>query len=250
MAKILLIDADQASSRKIMSMLADNGHTIIPARSAEDAWSILRSDTTIQLIMTDQTLPDADGLKLVKQISEVPQLKNIPVLLFLARADETILRDGMKAGVKGFLVKPCDPQTLLDKIQKALPNRTPTVLLIEDEGIVRDRLKYIIELKSFNVLVAMTAKQGLELLGSKRIDIIITDIGLPEMPATELIRIIKVEHPRMPILMITGLSGKLSHDVARAAGADSDICKPFRNVEIIEQLQELIHSGGLPVKMA
>lgn len=239
MAKILLVDADKISSRKTTEILAAKGHIIIPARSAEDALNILRSDSAIQLVLTDQTLPDTTGFKFVQLKSQDAQLKKIPVVIFLAQVDEDILRAGLQVGVKDFLAKPCEPDTLINKVNKVLPRGKNVILLMEYERLICDRLKYIIELKEFKVLIAMTAEEGLAILRQRPVEVVIADIGMPEMPGPALIKKIKAEHPWLPVLLITGLSGRLSKEVARAAGADGSINKPFRNIEIIDQLRGL-----------
>lgn len=246
MAKILLADANQTSSRKTKEILAAEGHTIVPARSGEDALNILRSDAAIGLVLTDQNLPDTTGFKLIQMMSLDLHLKKIPAIIFLPNVDEKTLRAGLRAGVKDFLAKPFESETLINKVNKALPRRKQVVLLIEYERLICDRLKYIIELKEFQVLVATTAAQGLKILRQMQVEIVIADIGLPEIHGPELIKKIKAEHPRIPVLLITGLSGRLSRDVARASGADGSIGKPFRNIEIIEQLRELTRRSQPP----
>jgi len=237
MAKILVVDADQENSRGLLQVITAHGHTAMPARSGEDALNILRSDPTIRLVLTEQVLPDTTGLKFVKQMSEEPQLRNIPVIMVMAQVNEITLRAGMQVGVKDFLARPCEPEILMNKIKKNLPQRKAVVLLIEYERMTCDRLKYIIELKEFNVLVAESAKEGLGILHSRSVDIIIADIGLPDVPGPVLVKKLKAEFPRLPVLLITGLSGRLSREVARAAGADGSISRPFRNLEIIEKLR-------------
>lgn len=247
MAKILLVDADQDNSRDIHKVLATQGHIVVPARSAEDALDILHSDQAIRLILTAQVLPDATGFKFVQQLTAEQQLQKIPVVMLLAQVDEITLRAGLHVGVKDFLARPWEPETLINKIKKNLPRRKAVVLIIEYERIICDRLKYIIELKEFTVLLAMNADEGLELLRNKRVDVVIADIGLPEMPGPALIRKIRAEHPQLPILLITGLSGRLSREVARSAGADGSINKPFRNLEIIDKLRGYTTHSPVPV---
>jgi DNA-binding response OmpR family regulator len=182
MAKILLVDADQDNSRNVHKVLGTQGHTVVPARSAEDALNILHSDSTIRLILTAQVLPDTTGFKFVQQLAAEPQLQKIPVVMLLAQVDEITLRAGLHVGVKDFLARPWEPETLINKVKRNLPRRKAVVLIIEYERIICDRLKYIIELKEFTVLLAGTAEEGLEILRNRRVDVVIADIGLPEMP--------------------------------------------------------------------
>ncbi|MCP4707472.1 MAG: response regulator, partial [Planctomycetes bacterium] len=193
----------------------------------------------IGLVLTARILPDTTGFKLVQQMGVESQLQRIPTIMMLSQIDEITLRAGMHIGVKDFLAQPWESETLLNKIRKNLPRRKTVVLIIEYETMICDRLKYIIELKEFKVQTAGTAKEGLEALQQNQIDIVIADIGLPDVPGPALIKEIKAEYPLLPVLLITGLSGRLSQEVARATGADGSISKPFRNLEIIEKLRGL-----------
>jgi CheY-like chemotaxis protein len=65
------------------------------------------------------------------------------------------------------------------------------------------------------------------------------------MPGPELLRSIKAKYPQLPVLLITGLTGRLSQEIAHTAGADGGISKPFRNMEIIGQLRQLLARPGI-----
>ena len=120
MAKILLVDADQERSRSVLQILSAHGHTAVAARSAEDALNLLRSDPLIRLVLTEQVLPDSTGFKFVQRMFLETALQRIPVIMLMTRVDEITLRAGMQVGVKDFLARPWEPETLINKIKKNL----------------------------------------------------------------------------------------------------------------------------------
>jgi DNA-binding response OmpR family regulator len=240
MARILLVDDDPVTLRIIRSMLQKRDYDTIGASSVKEAIKHLETDTSIDVVVADIVMPKATGFDLLRHMSKTARLKDIPVILCSSRGDKETLMEGMGSGARDFIVKPFKAEILAAKIEKALCQGKPGILVIEDEKLIRDRLAYIIELEGFNTFTCATAEEGLRLMEENRVDIVIADIGLPGMTGMTFTEKIKKTYGNVSVLVITGLSNQFTCDIAKSVGADGYITKPFRNTEIIEQLRGII----------
>ncbi len=236
MARILLVDDDPVTLRIIHGMLVKYGHGTTTAGSVKEAIKELESDPTIDLVITDLEMPESTGFDLLKRFNQVARFASLPVILCTSKADQETLVNAMKSGARDFIVKPFKEDTLVSKVDKALQQGKPSVHIMEDEALVLERLKYIIELEGFSVSTSVTAKDGLNFLDDNRVNIVIADIGLPDMTGVTLTRKIKEKYTNVSVFLISGLSARQSKDILEC-GADGFISKPFRNTDIIAKLR-------------
>jgi len=103
-------------------------------------------------------------------------------------------------------------------------------------------------LERFRVITAGTAEDGIKILGEKHIDVVVSDIMLPGMRGTDLLALIKKDSPEIPVILITGFSGKITPQQAIAIGADGYFAKPFHNKDLAftlrSVLQQYERNGG------
>ncbi|MGC9458032.1 MAG: response regulator [Halothiobacillaceae bacterium] len=119
MAKILTVD-DSASIRQMVShTLKGAGHTVSEAVDGQDGLDKAKSGS-FDVIFTDQNMPRMDGLTLIKQLRGLPQYRNTPILMLTTESSEAMKSQGRSAGATGWLVKPFDPQKLLDVVKKVV----------------------------------------------------------------------------------------------------------------------------------
>ena len=123
-AIVLLVVEDDEFTRKLIGRMLDPLHykTSYAVDSAE-AMSVLR-DIRPDLVLMDIRLPGLDGLALTRRLKAASHLMAIPVIMMTGDARrETVIRS-MAAGAEAFIVKPFDRDSLLAKLQSALPTRT------------------------------------------------------------------------------------------------------------------------------
>ena len=104
-----------------------------------------------------------------------------------------------------------------------------TVLVVDDDEVMRNALKRILEAEGYKV---MLAEDGLELskvLETTRLDLVLLDVCLPWVDGYELCKLIKSHHSlkMVPLILVSGCKGKEDVDKGFAAGADDYVTKPF-----------------------
>jgi len=111
------------------------------------------------------------------------------------------------------------------------------VLIVDDERGMRDFLKILLEKEGHKVLTANRGSKALEILESKVVDLVVSDIRMPELTGIELLEIIKEKTPELPVIMITAFASPDDAVMAMKNGAFDYISKPFNVEEIISVIR-------------
>ena len=119
MRSILAVD-DSASMRKMVAFtLTGAGYHVVEAVDGQDAFEKAQTHS-IDLVLTDQNMPNMDGLSLTRKLREHPKFKSTPILILTTESSDLMKQAGRSAGATGWLVKPFDPGRLIEVIQKVI----------------------------------------------------------------------------------------------------------------------------------
>ncbi len=236
--KILIIDDDPTVYLVINGILIKSGYETAHASSVSEAIKILQADISIKLIICDIMMPEADGFDFLKGIGNNPIHKNTPVLMCSAVGDKEMILKAIKLGARDYIIKPIDSKILLGKLTNLLETKsTPIILVVDDEEFILEILKKILERDGYSVITQTSALEALKMLEKITVNMIISDISMPEMDGMEFLARVKSLYPHIRTLMITGHSGRYGEKSVVEAGADGFVAKPFKNLEIIRKLE-------------
>lgn len=114
------------------------------------------------------------------------------------------------------------------------------ILAIDDNAVIRDVMKFTLQHRH-SVTMAETAKEALGHVGSKRFDLIITDIGMPDMNGVEFIKEVRKldAYKKTPIVVLTANLAE-HKDKTKEAGATGWILKPFEPNKLLSIIDELL----------
>ena len=116
---ILTVD-DSPSMRKMVSFtLTGAGYKVIEAVDGVDALEKAQAHP-VALVLADQNMPRLDGIGLTKKLREDPRFKQVPILILTTESSDQMKQAGRAAGATGWLVKPFDPNRLIEVIQKVI----------------------------------------------------------------------------------------------------------------------------------
>jgi CheY-like chemotaxis protein len=119
------------------------------------------------------------------------------------------------------------------------------ILLIDDEASVRRFFRTVLEGAGYVVVDAATAKAAFRLLKERPIDLVITDILMPDMDGLEVTRVLHRDFPKVKIIAITG--GLLDVDycsVARFLGAHDTLMKPVTVPRLLDMVARLLSQSA------
>jgi len=120
MAKMILTVDDSPSIRQMVSFtLKSAGYQIVEAVDGQDGLNKAKTQS-FNLILTDQNMPNMDGISLIKQLRMIPIYKSVPILMLTTESSDVMKAQGRAAGATGWLAKPFDPQKLLEVVKKVL----------------------------------------------------------------------------------------------------------------------------------
>ena len=115
----------------------------------------------------------------------------------------------------------------------------PRVLLVEDEPAIADTLIYALETECFEVIHVLTGTAALSAFGSQPFDLLILDIGLPDMTGLDVCRRLR-ETSSIPVLFLTARDGELDRILGLELGGDDYVAKPFSPREIVARVRAIL----------
>jgi two-component system, OmpR family, KDP operon response regulator KdpE len=111
------------------------------------------------------------------------------------------------------------------------------VLVIDDEPPIRKLLRVGLSAHGYQIMEASSGKMALELLGEQRPDLIVLDLGLPDMQGHELLRTMRARNDSVPIVVLSSRDDEAGKVEALDSGADDYVTKPFGMDELLARMR-------------
>lgn len=119
MSTILTVD-DTASMRQMISFtLGSVGYEIVEASDGAEALRLAQS-RSFDLIIADVNMPNMDGITLVKSLRALNAHRFTPILVLTTESQEEMRQEGRRSGATGWIVKPFNPEQLVNVVRKVL----------------------------------------------------------------------------------------------------------------------------------
>lgn len=119
MASILAVD-DSTSLRQMVSFaLQGEGHDVVQAEDGVEGLAAAKLKD-FDLVITDVNMPNMDGITLIRELRSLPAYRNTPLLMLTTEAGDDKKGEGKAAGATGWIVKPFNPEKLLNVISRVL----------------------------------------------------------------------------------------------------------------------------------
>ena len=115
----------------------------------------------------------------------------------------------------------------------------PVILIIEDEPAISDTIQYALETEGFDTRVLSLGRPALELLANSHVDLIVLDVGLPDVNGMELCKIIRNKYT-LPIIFLTARADEVDRVVGLEIGADDYVVKPFSPRELSARVKAVL----------
>lgn len=263
---ILVVEDDPGVRDTVVQTLTELGYTVLQASDAASALAIVESGRSIDLLFTDVVMPGPmKSTELARQaVSHLPALS---VLFTSGYPEHSIVHAGrLEAGVE-LLSKPYSKDAMARRIRHQLdqragsgakaepapapasapvrPQRTPglRILLCEDDVLIRMSTVDMLEEAGHTVFEAGHGRAALRVLSENVIDILLTDVGLPDMKGTELARRAREVRADLPVIFVTGLNQLEDSETLERVAL---VRKPYESPALHRAINSLWETGALP----
>jgi CheY-like chemotaxis protein len=140
--------------------------------------------------------------------------------------------------------EPTEPPA--EDVPPAPPPGAETIMLVEDEDVVRELVATILEEEGYVVVSAASPRQALRLLEVVRPDLLLTDVVMPEMNGMELARRVLEQQPGIAVLYTSGYAADVVTDRNVLGPADAFIQKPYPAAALTDMVRRLLESHSRP----
>ena len=115
-----------------------------------------------------------------------------------------------------------------------------TILIVEDEHAVARGIQYALQQEGYEVAVARSGEEGLEIATRQAPDLVVLDVRLPGMDGFEVLRRLRAAGAKMPVLVLTARDDEVDKVIGLELGADDYLTKPFGLRELMSRIKALL----------
>ena len=119
MASILAVDDSTSMRQMVAFTLKGAGFDVKEAADGVEALNFAKTNS-VDLVITDVNMPNMDGITLIKELRSLPAYKFTPLLMLTTESGSEKKQQGKAAGATGWIVKPFNPEQLLNTVKKVM----------------------------------------------------------------------------------------------------------------------------------
>ncbi|MDD3014323.1 MAG: response regulator [Candidatus Gastranaerophilales bacterium] len=273
--KVLVID-DNLTNLKIMRYyLEEAGCIVCEATSADEAMSVLKTETDVKVAVVDFYMPKTDGFELGSLIKSNSEYKDISLVMLTSIAKRGNSTEAKERGFTGYLTKPVKKKDILQCISLIIDskenennenddvlitrhtikenkfNDKVKILLVEDNEINQKLTSKILSIAGFNCDIAENGALAVKSYQNKSYDIILMDCQMPVMngfEATKEIRAIENSlkeneniEKHVPIIALTANVMEDAGEDCINSGMDDYLTKPIDSNNLIEVVTKYLN---------
>ena len=116
---ILAVDDSPSMREMLATVLRESGFKVVEAEDGVKALEVAKSQA-VDVVLTDQNMPNMDGLSLVKNLRGLPAYRETPIMMLTTESSAEMKQKGRDAGATGWMVKPFDPDKLVRMLKSVV----------------------------------------------------------------------------------------------------------------------------------
>ncbi|BFP42550.1 hypothetical protein FGF1_33950 [Flavobacteriaceae bacterium GF1] len=201
---LLVVEDDLKFAKVLLDQARENGFKVVVTDQGDKALEHVEVYHPKAIIL-DMQLPVMDGWTVLKKLKADKRHAHIPVHI-MSGMDRAAL--GLELGAVEYLIKPIALDTLEQTFSNISKNISGTdvkkVLIIEDDESNNQALQEMVKSKRLEALAAKNAKDARKLFKNELPDLVVLDLGLPDIDGIELLGELKAEKKEIPVIVFTG----------------------------------------------
>lgn len=193
-------------------------------------------------VVTDVEMPGLSGIELTRAIRTLERENGrdrTPIIVLTAYALPFVRQEALEAGADDFVSKPLRPDTFLQSLHGIMDKRA-VVMVVDDDASSRALTKRLLERDGHRIVEAGSGLEAEALFGSRRVDLVLSDLEMPGMDGYALARRIRSADPDVALIAVTGHARAQVEDRCVANGYDRLLTKPFKRAALVEVVAEML----------
>lgn len=248
--KILIVDDNQSLRNLLYTTFSTiTNCEVLIARNGSEALNIIRHDRP-HIMFLDIMMPGyIDGYSVCEFVKSSNTFKDTYIVMLTAKSQQVDEQYAISLGADKYITKPFSPIQLIELINAWRTEKygeKETILLIDDDEELLKMMSEALRQENYSVITTEKGTEAIEIIKSQKVDLVITDIMMPEKDGIEVINEIFEFDSTMPIIAITGnlffLSADSDSKSSHLLGVKSVLKKPLTLPELLTAVVDVLKS--------
>nr|MBI3611608.1 response regulator [Nitrospirota bacterium] len=258
MGKILVVDDEQMICDLLRAVLSPHGYEVLTATDGHEALALFQQHRP-SVTLLDLHMPGMDGIEVLKQIRTINP--RAAVMVLTAGENARLENQARALGVTDFLKKGLSLDVVLGAMERSLQMPSPasavpaaglpgqgataesqegaTILVVDDEAMIRNLLTKFFTLRGYRVRAAQNGAEALAMVEQQQPDLIILDMYMPGMNGIEVLRELRAKHYAGGVVVLTASQDEKLLQQTLDLGSVDVIGKPVN----LERLELVVQVG-------
>ncbi|QGW82611.1 response regulator [Variovorax paradoxus] len=242
--RVLVIEDEPQFAHILYDLAHELGYRCLVAHGAADGFELAQQFVP-DAILLDMRLPDSTGLDVLQRLKDSPKTRHIPI--HVVSAADNAQAAALHMGAIGYAQKPATRAELMQvftRLEEKLTQKVKTVLLVEDDALQRESVIRLIGDEDIEIIAVGSGEEALELLRKRVFDCMITDLHLPDMQGSELLKQMAAEEivSFPPVIVYTGRNLTRDEEAELQRYSRSIIIKGARSPErLLDEVTLFLH---------
>ena len=233
--RILVVDDDRRMAKTLVNIFQVKGYQAEATHSGPEALEKV-AEGSFDCVLTDIKMPEMSGLELYRAIKA--RRPDLTVVLMTAYSTDKLVNEGLEEGAVAALTKPLDINLLLSFFSSL--GRQRSIVIVDDDPNFASTLGDILQARGFAVTKVTDPHDVVERVRSNG-QTVLLDMKLNDIGGLEVLKEIRAQHPRLPVVLVTGYREEMAQaiEVALKINAYACLYKPFQIEELLQLLTEV-----------
>jgi CheY-like chemotaxis protein/CHASE3 domain sensor protein len=242
--RVLVIEDEPQFAHILYDLAHELGYRCLVAHGAADGFELAQQFVP-DAILLDMRLPDSTGLDVLQRLKDSPKTRHIPI--HVVSAAENAQAAALHMGAIGYAQKPATRAELMkvfSRLEEKLTQKVKSVLLVEDDALQRESVMRLIGDDDIEIVAVGSGEEALVLLRQRVFDCMITDLHLPDMQGSELLKQMAAEEivSFPPVIVYTGRNLTRDEEAELQRYSRSIIIKGARSPErLLDEVTLFLH---------
>jgi PAS domain S-box-containing protein len=234
---VLVVDDDPLIHQLLKAELEREGVRVLLVEDGIAALRVAREQRPHAIVL-DMYLPKLDGWAVLSELKSDPRLAHIPVVI-ISVAEERAR--GFSLGACEYLVKPFEPQRLVDVVSRAVGGERGEVLVVDDDAGIRELVARQLRAAGFSTSEASNGDEAMVRARVTRPVLMVLDLVMPGMSGFEVLTRLRGEQIDVPVVVLTGKTLSAAEQQRLRDGMAAIVAKDGRSIEqVVAEAKRLV----------